>query len=424
MNILTVEDSKIQEVYLQRLLTKNGHMVRGATSGAEALELLEAAIPDVVITDIVMPGMSGFELCARIKKHELYRSVPVILLTVLSDPQDIVQALQSGANSFITKPYDEEFLLNQLDSAVRNRELKKHGPSDFGFQVYFAGRNYHIGSDPAQMLDLLFATYENALQKNRELQQVNEELRSARAQLETQNEHLAALNDQKNQFLGMAAHDLRNPLGIIQGFSTLLMEAGELPEEQRQQLLDRIRASSEFMLQLVDDLLDITAIESGKLELRIESVAVSRIFQACVDLNTIPASQKQITVDTQIADGLPRVSVDPAKMEQVVNNLVSNAIKFSHAGSRVLLQARPGGDPRMVELSVTDQGQGVPADELEKLFQPFQKSSVRATAGEKSTGLGLTIVRRIVEEHGGQIQVQSEVGKGTTFTITVPTGAQ
>ena len=424
MNILTVEDSKIQEVYLHRLLTKNRAMVRGATCGAEALELLEAAIPDVVITDIVMPGMSGFELCARIKKHELYRSVPVILLTVLSDPQDIVQALQSGANSFITKPYDEEFLLNQLDSAVRNRELKKHGPSDFGFQVYFAGRNYHIGSDPAQMLDLLFATYENALQKNRELQQVNEELRSARAQLETQNEHLAALNDQKNQFLGMAAHDLRNPLGIIQGFSTLLMEAGELPEEQRQQLLDRIRASSEFMLQLVDDLLDITAIESGKLELRIESVAVSRIFQACVDLNTIPASQKQITVDTQIADGLPRVSVDPAKMEQVVNNLVSNAIKFSHAGSRVLLQARPGGDPRMVELSVTDQGQGVPADELEKLFQPFQKSSVRATAGEKSTGLGLTIVRRIVEEHGGQIQVQSEVGKGTTFTITVPTGAQ
>jgi CheY-like chemotaxis protein len=213
MNILTVEDSKIQEVYLQRLLTKQGHTVQGATTGQAALERLAEQVPDVVITDIVMPGMSGFELCARIKKEERYRDVPVILLTVLSDPQDIVQALQSGADSFITKPYNEDFLVNQLESVVRNRELKRHAASDFGIQVYFAGRNYHIGSDPGQMLDLLFATYENALQKNKELQQVNEELRAARSQLESQNEHLAALNDQKNQFLGMAAHDLRNPLG-------------------------------------------------------------------------------------------------------------------------------------------------------------------------------------------------------------------
>lgn len=418
MNILTVEDSKIQEVYLQRLLTERGHTVEGATSGQAALEMLGKHVPDVVITDIVMPGMSGFELCARIKKEERYSDVPVILLTVLSDPQDIVQALQSGADSFITKPYNEEFLVNQLESVVRNRELKKHGKSDFGIQVYFAGRNYHIGSDPRQMLDLLFATYENALQKNKELQIANEELRTARSQLEAQNEHLASLNDQKNQFLGMAAHDLRNPLGIIQGFSTLLIEAEGLPEEQQSQLLGRIRASSQFMLQLVDDLLDITAIESGKLDLHPTSVAVKKIFQSCVDLNTIPASQKQIGVDVDLPDDLPLVSVDASKMDQVINNLLSNAIKFSHSGSRVTLRARVVDS--MVQLSVIDQGQGIPADELGKLFQPFQKSSVRATAGEKSTGLGLTIVRRIVEGHGGTIEVQSEVGKGTTFQVTVP----
>ncbi|MCR9143990.1 MAG: hybrid sensor histidine kinase/response regulator [bacterium] len=418
MNILTVEDSKIQEVYLQRLLIEQGHTVQGATSGQAALDKLAEQIPDVVITDIVMPGMSGFELCARIKKEERYRHLPVILLTVLSDPQDIVQALQSGADSFITKPYDEEFLVNQLESVVRNRELKKHGTSDFGIQVYFAGRNYHIGSDPRQMLDLLFATYENALQKNKELQQVNEELRAARTQLEQQNEHLAALNDQKNQFLGMAAHDLRNPLGIIQGFSTLLIEADGLPPESQTQLMNRIHASSQFMLQLVDDLLDISAIESGKLELHPEPVAVAKIFQSCVDLNTIPASQKQIGVDVDLPEDLPLISADPSKMDQVINNLLSNAIKFSHSGSRVTLAARAAGD--RVQMSVSDSGQGIPADELGKLFQPFQKSSVRATAGEKSTGLGLTIVRRIVEGHGGTIEVESEVGAGTTFTVSVP----
>jgi hypothetical protein len=418
MKILTVEDSKIQEVVLQRILTERGYVVEGAASGPEALQILEQGLPDLVITDIVMPGMSGFELCARIKANEKTRQIPVILLTVLSDPQDIVQALQSGANSFITKPYQEEFLLNQLDSVMRNRELKNQAPSNFGIQVYFAGRNYHIGADPRQMLDLLFATYENALQKNQELHLVNEELRVARNQLETQNEHLAALNDQKNQFLGMAAHDLRNPLGIIQGFSSLLLEAGALPPEQRSQLLERILASSRFMLQLVDDLLDITAIESGKLELRIAPVSVAQIVNACIDWNTIPASQKQIDLAAELPADLPLIEVDSAKMEQVLNNLVSNAIKFSHRGSRVILQARAV-DSR-VQIMVQDQGQGIPADEFGQLFQPFQRSSVRATAGEKSTGLGLTIARRIVEDHGGTIEVESRVGNGTTFIVTVP----
>lgn len=422
MHILTVEDSKIQEVYLQRLLTDQGHTVQGAISGEQALEMLANQIPDVIITDIIMPGMSGFELCARVKKEDAYKDLPVILLTVLSDPQDIVQALQSGADSFITKPYNEDFLVNQLESVVRNRALKQHGSSDFGIQVYFAGRNYHIGSDPRQMLDLLFATYENALQKNKELQQVNEELRAARTQLETQNEHLAALNDQKNQFLGMAAHDLRNPLGIIQGFSTLLIEAEGLPEAQQGQLLNRIRASSQFMLQLVDDLLDIAAIESGKLELHLAPVEVKQVFSSCVDLNTIPASQKQIGVDVELPEDLPRIYADASKMDQVINNLLSNAIKFSHSGSRVKLAARVVGG-NTVELSVRDQGQGIPAAELGKLFQAFQKSSVRATAGEKSTGLGLTIVRRIVEGHNGKIEVESEVGKGTTFTVSIPVAA-
>jgi signal transduction histidine kinase len=191
-----------------------------------------------------------------------------------------------------------------------------------------------------------------------------------------------------------------------------------LPPEQETQLLNRIRASSQFMLQLVDDLLDISAIESGKLDLNPSPVPVGKIFESCVDLNTIPASQKQIGVDVDLSEDLPLIRADASKMDQVFNNLLSNAIKFSHAGSRVTLKARRVGD--LVQLSVGDQGQGIPADELGKLFQPFQKSSVRATAGEKSTGLGLTIVRRIVEGHGGTIEVQSEVGKGTIFIVSVP----
>jgi len=251
------------------------------------------------------------------------------------------------------------------------------------------------------------------------LQRQRDELDRLHAELSQQNEELQALNDQKNQFLGMAAHDLRNPLGVIRSYSALLRDEDvQLPVEKRDRFLESIQGSSEFMLNLINDLLDISAIESGRLDLRTAPADLAALLRYNISLNETLASEKEIAIDLEVEENLPRVPLDAEKFEQVLNNLISNALKFSHPGSRITVRARREGED--VTVCVADQGQGIPAEEQVKLFRPFGRTSVRSTSGEKSTGLGLAIVKRIVEGHGGEITVESEVGHGTTFRVRLP----
>jgi len=253
----------------------------------------------------------------------------------------------------------------------------------------------------------------------KELMQLNNELTNAQRELAKQNTTLARLNEQKTQFLGMAAHDLRTPIGAILTFSGFLSEdaAGVLNREQLE-FLSLIQSSSEFMLQLIDNFLDVSAIESGHLNLDRQMLDPRQLLEYSVRLNAVLAQKKRIQVVLQVEDLLPRLCVDEGKITQVLNNLISNALKFSQPGTMVAVRAAPenGG----LRVAVHDQGPGIPAAEHSKLFQPFGKTSVRSTAGESSTGLGLAIVRKIVEGHGGRIWVESEVGVGSVFLFTLP----
>lgn len=257
------------------------------------------------------------------------------------------------------------------------------------------------------------------MQKNKELQEVNQKLLEAQRELREKNKELERVNAQKDRFLGMAAHDLRNPLGHISTVADILLEDldGKITEQQRE-LLEITRSSSQFMLDLVNDLLDIAKIESGKLHLNLQETDLAVLVSQNVALNRALADKKNITLVLDVPDDLPPLTVDPGKMEQVLNNLISNAIKYSYPGTTVSIRLARQGDS--VLLSVADEGQGIPADELGKLFQPFERTSVTTTAGEKSTGLGLVIVKRIVEGHHGKIWVESTVGKGTTFFVSLP----
>lgn len=249
----------------------------------------------------------------------------------------------------------------------------------------------------------------------------NEELEAARNTLMEQNERLEQLNDQKNQLLGMAAHDLRNPLGVISAYTDFLVEALDpsLSDTQRD-FMNRIRSSSRFMLGMINDLLDLTAIESGRLRLDRVPMSPGALLRTNVDTNATLASQKEITLALEMDPDVPRLWLDPEKMEQVLNNLISNAVKFSHPGTTVRVGLH--GTEAGARITVEDQGQGIPAEEIDRLFRPFGKASVRGTAGEKSTGLGLAIVKRIVNGHGGEIRVESEVGTGSTFFVDLPAG--
>jgi hypothetical protein len=232
-------------------------------------------------------------------------------------------------------------------------------------------------------------------------------------------EQLLALDQVKNRFLGMAAHDLRNPIGVVRSYADLLREEflGTLNEGQHE-LVRRITAVCDGMLLLVNDLLDLSAIESGRLDLRLREVALDGYLRATCEAHDLLARAKGIGLQTGPLEAGLVARIDPERVGQVLGNLISNAIKFSHRDTRVTVSAFRRGDQAAV--AVSDQGQGIPERELEGLFTPFRRGSVRPTAGEKSTGLGLAIAKRIVEAHGGRIWVESALGSGSTFTFTLP----
>jgi two-component system, OmpR family, response regulator VanR len=177
--ILIVEDSPTQAIRLQGLLKESGYRVNVATNGADAFSYLEEHIPDLVISDIVMPGMDGYEMCGRMKADGNLRNIPVILLTQLGEPEDIVKGLESGADNFVTKPYDPEVLLSQVQYILINRRIRSAPRTEMGIEVFFAGKRHFINSDRIQIMDLLFSTYENSLLQKRELERLNKELNEA-----------------------------------------------------------------------------------------------------------------------------------------------------------------------------------------------------------------------------------------------------
>jgi len=274
----------------------------------------------------------------------------------------------------------------------------------------------------ATLKELSLQTRRQSAQDNHlyeDLSRVNNELANLQREMVKKNVELEKLNAEKNRFLGMAAHDLRNPLGIILSYSEFLeTEAADVLNEEQREFVATIKNTSEFMLKMVTDLLDVTAIEAGHLKLDSHAADLVELVRRNVTLNRVLAAKKDISIDFDIPDAFPKLAFDAGKIEQVLNNLMTNAIKFSHRGTKVRVSLNHSST--FATIAVQDQGQGMPAADLPKLFQPFSKTSVLSTAGEKSTGLGLAIVRRIIEGHHGRIWVESEVGKGSTFYFTLP----
>lgn len=419
VKILIAEDSLTQAVKLQFILQKNGYKVSLARNGREALESFKKEKPDILITDIVMPEMDGYELCKNIKFNETLKDIPVILLTTLSDPKDIIRGLECRADTFITKPYREEFLLSRINYILVNRELRKEFHTHPDIVISFRDQKYVINSDRLQIIDLLLSTYENTINKNQELEDANRELIRIKGELEDRNKELQKLNEEKNHLLGMAAHDLRNPIGAILSYSEFLLDEDKIKEDATySEFMSTIRETSEFLLHMVNELLDISIIESGNLKLTLSDVDFISLVKRNITINSVLSEKKGINILFDHDNNIPDIIIDPHKMEQVLNNLISNAVKFSYPGSKVEILIKKERD--MLITSVKDEGKGIPEEEFFRLFKPFSRTSVQATGDEMSTGLGLAIVKKIVEGHGGKIWVESNVGKGSTFYFSLP----
>ncbi|MFW5639825.1 MAG: sensor histidine kinase [Thermodesulfobacteriota bacterium] len=253
----------------------------------------------------------------------------------------------------------------------------------------------------------------------KEVFSLNQELNNLMRRIHKKNAQLERLNQEKNQFLGMAAHDLRKPIGLVITFSEFLKEeaAPSLDDEQIG-FLNTIHDAAVFMKRLVDDFLDVSAIEAGKFELETEPCRIQDVLRQSLALNQLQADMKGVEIQVDFMDNPPAVIMDPPKIEQAMTNLISNAIEHSTFGHRVIISVDR--KKNFMTFSVRDSGPGIPPQELDRLFKPFSMTSVKKTGGEKSTGLGMLITRKIIEAHRGEIWVDSRLGVGTTFFFSLP----
>jgi signal transduction histidine kinase len=229
-------------------------------------------------------------------------------------------------------------------------------------------------------------------------------------------DRLRELNELKNRHLGIAAHDLRNPLGTIRGLAKFLTRT-DLTEEKKTRFAESVVGIADEMLTLLENLLDVAVIESGELQLDRVLANLGELTRARAERTASSAAKKGIEVAIRVED-VPDTSFDPARIGQVLDNLLSNAAKFTPPGGTVVVSCVRRED--RIVIAVADDGPGIPAEELPAIFDAYGRSTTRPTGGEKSTGIGLSTVKPILDAHGGEITVASTVGEGTTFTVSMP----
>ncbi len=437
-DILVVEDSRSQAEVLRILLEDQGYRSSVAKNGEEALGLIMRRKPALVISDIEMPIMDGYSLCYQIKHDELLKDVPVLLLTSLSRPEDMIRGLECKADSYVTKPYEEQDLLSRVKGLLLNRKLRTADVSNIGIEVRVAGEHHIIDSDRHQIMELLTVTFENVMQKNAELfdkelelKKLNEELEwrvrertkkleDSENALRNANEGLKKLDKMKSDIVSNVSHELRTPLASIKNAINILAtkKAGPINETQERfiKMADR---NINRLSGLLNDVLDISKIEAGEMPFHFSEVNPIDIIQSVFSTFEFHAAEKSLVLEVDCPTTLPVVWVDPHRVEQSLCNLLSNSIKFTPEGERVSVTAQVVDD--MVHISVIDTGIGMSEKDQALIFSRFyQADDDPLSRKPRGTGLGLAITKQLVEICGGTISVNSEISKGSCFTITLP----
>ena len=435
MQILIVEDSPTQAERLRRLIQSKSYQVRVASNGQLALALIREHKPDLVLSDIIMPEMNGYELCRAIKADARLCDVPVILVTALNDPKDIIRGIECGADNFIRKPYAEDYLLSRISQMLANQVLRKDAGSEVGIALYLGEQKHFINAGRQQILDLLISTYEQAVQVNTELQarerqviELNMRLAHHAGELETINREIALKNLElaeasrmKSAFIANMSHELRTPLNAIIGFTgALLMKLpGPLTPDQDKQL-NTIRSSARHLLALINDILDVAKIESGKVTLMLERVQCQDLLQEMGDTLRPLAAAKGLALQLDLPPEPVVVDSDRRALTQIIINLVNNAIKFTEHGSiRVALSQRMENNVLLTEFAVSDTGAGIRKEDQSKLFQAFSQLDSTSTRHAEGAGLGLYLCQNLANLLGGTLGFTSVFGRGSTFLLAL-----
>ncbi len=599
IEVLIAEDSPTQAEHLRYLLEENGCKVTVAKNGKAALAAAHERKPTLLISDIMMPEMDGYALCKAIKAHEALRDIPVILLTSLSTSVDIIRGLECGADNFIPKPFDADYLLSHIQHILANVEIRKDQRTQIGVEIIFANKKYLITSERQQILDLLLSTYETAVQQNaqlteiqNELKQLNEQLdqkvkertaqlaaeiaerkraeeeirklnaeleqrvnertaelaattnflnnvlesateysiiatdiegciltwnegarrnygyhaeevvgkmksqllhakkdlssgevskffelafkigkadrvfehlrrtgdvfpasvsvtlrhdvsgrpsgylliskditeqkaleeqlQNKNEELERQNHQVQEANRQKSEFVANMSHELRTPLNGIIGFAELIYDekVGPVSSEHKEYLGD-ILTSSKHLLQLINDILDLSKVEAGKMEFSPEPITPEILVKEVCDIVRTMAALKRIILATDIDSSLVGIVADARSLKQILYNYLSNALKFTPEEGKVVVRLVAESKDNF-RIEVEDNGTGIISEEMGRLFVKFQQLDGSARKKYAGTGLGLALTKKMVEAQGGTVGVRSTPGVGSVFYAVLP----
>jgi len=364
-HILIVDDTHENLMILHDTLHGSGYRVAVAEDGVSALRSISKNIPSLILLDVMMPGIDGFETCRRIRENPEWANIPIIFITALSDTEHKVEAFKVGGVDFISKP----------------------------------------------------------LQTQEVLARVHTHLKLARTQdiLKEKNAELLQLNQEKNEFLGMAAHDLKNPLASIRGMAQLIKAKVDIETKENQQINSYaacIENNAQKMFTLITNLLDVNAIESGTLTVNFENVQCVDILKTVIKNYQLAATDKNIELKLIIPQDVPLLLSNNDVLQQVLDNLVSNAVKYSPLNSDIEIKLLVETDH--IQINIQDHGSGFTEEDKTKLFSKFARLSAKPTGGEHSTGLGLFIVKKLVDSLNAEVWCESEVNNGACFIVSLP----
>jgi len=370
-SILIVDDDDIVRAITRAELEADGFQVSEAIDGVEACQNCWSQLPDLVIADVIMPRMDGFTLCRELRANPISQYVPILQATGLDDVASIEKAYEAGATDFIGKPLNWAILKHRVRYVLRS----------------------------ARAFD--------ALRRNQET------LIAAKDAAE-------AANRAKSEFLANMSHELRTPLNAIIGFSTIMQKGmfGQLNEKYAE-YAGMVCDSGTHLLAIINDILDLAKADSNALELREEDIDIARVVALSSTIVREMADKAGVDYEVAIADVLPHVRADSARLRQILINLLGNAVKFTPCGGKVSLSAEATEEGGL-QFRITDTGIGIPKDKIEIAMSPFGQVDGSLSRTYDGTGLGLPLTKRLVEMHGGTFELSSEPGRGTVITVRLP----
>lgn len=369
-SILVVDDNPVIRQIMKLALEQKNHHVTLAGDGQEAIELMHIHFFDLILLDIMMPKMTGIEVLEYMAKEPELAQIPVIVVSADSQIENAIRCIQLGAEDYLVKPPNHTLLNTRVDTSLRRKFL-------------------------------------------------HDQEQAHQAEIEQMYEAVKRANAAKTEFIGMAAHELRNPIAQISTTSYLLSRMGPLNEKQMQ-LLDKISFSLERMQALIVDLDDIARLETDNIRLNLSTLDLGELIVKIVESfeHDIMAQNHKLKIN--VPDGLPPIWADRGRMIQVLTNLLRNALKYTPDGGKISLTAVHNRQHQTVDMTIQDTGLGIHPDEQKKIFSKYFRSEESDIQARPGTGLGLYITKALIERQNGRIWFESKYGEGTAFHVTMP----